>query len=76
MVEYIKNKKEFDDVYSIYYEFEGNTGDVFYMSKSFAVKYGLENKSRLPLPDDYPQWVMLLKVICEVCFNSFNKSAE
>lgn len=72
----ITDKKEFHDVYSVNYEFEGEVVDLFYISKLFAEQYGLKNKSLLPLPDEYPEWVMSLKIVCEKCFNAFNKSPD
>ena len=76
LVKLVADKKEFHDVYSVYYEFEGEVVDLFYISKSFAEQYGLKNTSLLPLPDEYPEWVMSLKVVCETCFNTFNKSSD
>jgi len=65
--------KETCSTHIVNYEFEGEVVDTFYLSKSYAESNGLELIDVLPLPDDYPKWVLDLNVVCEVCFNSYVK---
>ena len=57
-----------DNFISIHYEYNNEIVDTFFLSKDYAAKYHLQRKNILPLPDDYPEWVTSLALICEKCF--------
>ena len=50
------------------FEYKGDITHSFLLSPSYAQAHGLEADSVLPLPDDYPEWVMNLQGICRECF--------
>ena len=53
------------------YDFEGDIAHSYYLSEEFAKKYGFTGDTTTPLPDDYPEWVHLMDMVCEKCFMEF-----
>ena len=51
----------------IFYEFDDEISESFYVSEKHASKYNLKHNQTLALPDDYPDWVLNLKPICRAC---------
>jgi len=54
----------------IEYEYLGDITHIFHVSIEYAKKYELPDEAILPLPDDYPEWVMSLVRVCEKCFEA------
>ena len=54
----------------IEFEYDGEIVDSFYLSKEFSSEHGVLGGSIVPLPEDYPLWVMLLRPVCSHCLNS------
>lgn len=59
------NKAESFRIVSFIYRDEVES--MMYLSEKFAEDHGLSSESRLPLPDDYPEWYLKLEGTCEKC---------
>ena len=54
----------------IEYEYLGDIVETFILSQDFLVEHKLcDEKGILPLPNDYPEWVSLLKPLCSTCLD-------
>lgn len=51
----------------IFYAFDDEITESFYLSEKYSSKYNLKHNQILELPDDYPNWVLNLKQICREC---------
>ena len=71
--EKVDNSEEIAEYILINYEYNDEIVDWLFLSVEYAAKYGLQTESRLPLPDDYPEWVKSLVPVCEKCFEEHTK---
>ena len=71
--EKIYASEKIDEYVLIQYEYNNKIANSFYLSPKYAAENGLQNESKLPLPDDYPEWVMSLVLVCKKCFGDCNK---
>lgn len=52
---------------TVQYVFDGDVVDQFFVTQSVATKNELSNELQIPLPDDYPDWVLKMVPICAQC---------
>lgn len=73
--ERVNASEEIKGYVSVHYEYNDEIVDSYFLSTRYAEKYELRNGGILPLPDDYPKWVMGLVLVCKKCFEDCAQSS-
>lgn len=71
--EQINGSKKIKDHVLIHYEYDNAIADSFVLSIEYATKYKLQNENILPLPNEYPEWVIFLVPVCKKCLENSMK---
>jgi hypothetical protein len=60
---------------TVRYIFDSRSVDLYVLSPEFMSEHCVEPGS-FPLPDDYPDWIRLIKFVCRDCFEARGTKPE
>jgi hypothetical protein len=63
----VRMKSPVNNLVIVSFEYLDDIVHTYYLSRDYAQKYKLENNMVIPLPDNYPDWVLGLVPLCKKC---------